>query len=272
MPTFLRFPNGKAKALTLSYDDGVIQDKRLIDILKPYGIKATFNINSGLFSEQDVTDKGRMSLKQAKDTYIGSGHEVAVHAVTHPFLERLSPPDLAREVWQDRQHLETHFGGVIRGMAYPYGTHNTAVVEALKTFGIAYSRTTVSTRDFRLPVDWLRLTATCHHNDPALPDLTERFLAESPSSDPWLFYLWGHTYEFDDHDNWQVIEDFAAKIGNREEIWHATNIEVYDYITAYRNLQFSTDATVVYNPSCQTVWFEKDGTLTHVCAGETKTL
>ncbi len=272
MHTFLRFPDGKDKALTLSYDDGVIQDKRLIDILKPYGIKATFNINSGLFSEQDVTTRGRMSLAQVKDTYIGSGHEVATHAMTHPILTDLPVPRITEEVWNDRQQLETQFGGVVRGFAYPYGLFNDTVVDVLKTAGIAYARTVISTRDFRLPTDWLRLTATCHHNDPALPELTERFLNDSPSSDGWLFYLWGHSYEFDDRDNWQIIEDFAAKIGNREDIWYATNIEVYDYITAYRNLQFSTDKTSVYNPSCQPVWFEKDGTLIHVCAGETKTI
>ena len=37
------------KALTFSYDDGVTQDKRLIKILNKYGLKCTFNINSGLF-------------------------------------------------------------------------------------------------------------------------------------------------------------------------------------------------------------------------------
>ncbi len=268
MRLYMRFPDGKRKCLTLSYDDGVIQDKRLIDILKPYGIKATFNINSGLFAEQDAADQGRMSLSQAKETYIGSGHEVAIHGVTHPFLTDIPLLRITEEVWNDRENLEAQFGGVIRGMAYPYGLFNDTVVDVLKAAGIAYSRTTLSTRDFRLPTDWLRLTATCHHNDSALPALTEKFLADSPSGNPWLFYLWGHSYEFDGHDNWQVIEEFAAKVGNREEIWYATNIEVYDYITAYRNLQFSVDGAHVYNPSALDVWFEQDKTLRCVHAGE----
>lgn len=272
MPMYMRFPDGKGKCLTLSYDDGVIQDKRLIDILKPYGIKATFNINSGLFAEQDATDGGRMSLSQAKETYIGSGHEVAIHAVTHPFLTKLPVPRIAEEAWNDRENLEQHFGGVIRGMAYPYGAFDDTVVDVLKTTGIAYSRTTISTRDFRLPTDWLRLTATCHHNDNTLPALTERFVTETPSENPWLFYLWGHSYEFDGNNNWQVIEEFAAKVGNRDDVWYATNIEVYDYITAWRNLCFSTDEKCVHNPSALTVYFEKDGELVTVLAGETKAI
>lgn len=35
---FMRFPQGRAKALTLSYDDGVEQDIRLIEILNRHGL------------------------------------------------------------------------------------------------------------------------------------------------------------------------------------------------------------------------------------------
>ena len=42
------FPGGKHKVLTLSYDDGKVQDRRLVKIFNKYGIKATFNLNSGL--------------------------------------------------------------------------------------------------------------------------------------------------------------------------------------------------------------------------------
>ena len=34
----LRFPEGKAKALTLSYDDGVEQDVKLLKIMQQYGL------------------------------------------------------------------------------------------------------------------------------------------------------------------------------------------------------------------------------------------
>ena len=50
---FLRFPGGKAKALTLSYDDGMRQDMRMVEILRPAGIKCTFNINSGCFFDEE---------------------------------------------------------------------------------------------------------------------------------------------------------------------------------------------------------------------------
>ena len=37
---------GKMKAVTFSYDDGVTQDIRLIDLFNKYSLKATFNIIS----------------------------------------------------------------------------------------------------------------------------------------------------------------------------------------------------------------------------------
>lgn len=274
MNIFMRFPEGKAKALTLSYDDGIIQDKRLVETLKPYGIKATFNINSGKFSESDVTVKGRMSKEQAKEVYENSGHEIAVHTVTHPSLEKLPLLMAVSEVVEDRKNLENIFGGVIRGMAYPYGAYNDALIEKLKNIGIAYSRTVISTHDFRIPTDWLKLTATCHHNDSLLFELTDKFINAKPDSEksnrqPLLFYLWGHSYEFDNDNNWNIIEEFAQKIGNREDTWYATNIEIYDYIQAYNNLKFSVDGKCVYNPSAQTVWIEKDKTVYNLLPNET---
>ena len=46
---YMKFKDGKSKALTLSYDDAVVQDIRLIGIMDKYGIKGTFNVNSGWY-------------------------------------------------------------------------------------------------------------------------------------------------------------------------------------------------------------------------------
>lgn len=272
MNIFMRFPQGKKKALTLSYDDGVEQDARLIGIMDRYGIKGTFNINSGLFApEGTVYPSGqihrRMTAKSARALYGGSGHEVAVHTLTHPMLEQLSSPVMLEEVMRDRSNLEQMFGTIVRGMAYPYGTYSDSVVEGLKQAGIVYSRTVKFTEDFRIPTDWLRLEATCHHNNPNLMKLAQRFINEEPDRAPWLFYLWGHSYEFEANQNWDVIERFCELAGGRTDIWYATNIAVYDYITAYRRLQFSLDASLVCNPSALDLWLEKGGKIYEVKAG-----
>ena len=97
--------------------------------------------------------------------------------------------------------FEELFGKVIRGFAYPYGAYDDKSVEILKNCGICYARTVNSTRDFRIPQDWLRLPATCHHNDPELMNLADRFINTKNSWSPMLFYLWGHSYEFEQFDN-----------------------------------------------------------------------
>ncbi len=257
---YMRFPGGRAKALTLSYDDGVEQDIRLIEILNKHGIKATFNINSGAYSpEGKVFKEGtihrRMTHNAALSLYKDSGHEVAVHALNHPWLEQLPPAMAAYEVLQDRTNLEADYGHPIRGMAYPYGTFNDTVVEILKNSGIAYSRTTISNKKFHMPKDWLRLEATCHHSEPTLMQLADKFVNSPAPQAPRLFYLWGHSYEFEQNDNWNVIEEFCEFIGGKSDIWYATNIEIYDYTQAYSRLIWSADMSIVQNPSAIPVTF-----------------
>lgn len=86
---------------------------------------------------------------------------------------------------------------------------------------------------------------------------------------PWLFYLWGHSYEFDNNSNWDVIEKFAEKMGGRDDIWYATNIEIYDYVNAYKQLIFNADGTVIYNPTAYDLWMRINEELFEIKAGET---
>ena len=274
---YMKLKDGKSKVLTLSYDDGVVQDIRLIKILDQYGIKATFNVNSGLYLPEDTQRErfyGRMKLSEAKALYINSGHEVATHALTHPFLDRLKTDAVLAEVMDDRRNIEQQYGTFARGMAYPYGTYNNEVIDALRKCGICYARTIKSTENFNFPENWLEWNPTCHHRNPKLMDLAKKFVEEKGyhCSENWLFYLWGHSYEFDNDDNWELIENFAAYVGGKEDIWYATNIEIYDYIKAYENLLTNVDQTAVYNPSAIDVWFSHKNKTYCVKGGQTVNL
>lgn len=270
----LRFPHFRAKALTLSYDDGCIYDEKLIQIMDQYGLKGTFNINSGLLS----TRKDRLLTHEgAKALYKGSCHEVAVHGAQHLSLPSVPPTLAAQEILSDRQALEQMFGGVITGMAYAYGTYDDRTVEVLKTCGISYARTVITTERFDIPSDWLRMPTTCHHDNPRLMELAEAFVSYTPGGNwrreqPKLFYLWGHSYEFNDKNNWHVIEEFAKYIGGRDDIWYATNMEIYRYVKAYDALEFSVDCASVYNPSAFDVYLHIKGTDVIAKAGETTPL
>ncbi len=270
----MRYPEGRDRALTLSYDDGVEQDIRLISIMNKNGLKGTFNLNSGIYArEEKVYSEGdihrRMSRSRITETYLGSGHEVAVHTYRHKHLEQLSAEMVAYETIKDRETLEEQFGTVIRGFAYPFGSFNDTVVEVLKACGIAYARTTIETGKFLLPKDWLRLEATCHHKNPKLMEYADKFIRQKVNGAPIMFYLWGHSYEFDADNNWNVIEEFAEFMGGRKEIWYATNIEIYDYVQDYKRLIFSAAGNRVYNPSCRSLWFAVDKKIYEIKPGET---
>jgi len=271
---YMKLKDGKSKVLTLSYDDGVVQDIRLIDIMNKHGIKGTFNINSALYRPEDVVREkyyGRLKLSEAKELFKNSPHEVAVHAYTHPFLEKMKTDEVLVEILEDRKAIERDYGVIARGMAYPFGTYSDAVVDALQKCGICYSRTVKSTENFGFPENWLTLHPTCHHNCKNLMTLAKKFVEENSRypSDNWMFYLWGHSYEFDNNDNWNVIEEFCEYIGGKDDIWYATNIEIYDYIKAYESLQTSVDKTIVHNPTSIDVWLLQNGKTYCVKAGET---
>ena len=258
------FPGGKKKALTFSYDDGTIHDRKLVALMNKYGMKGTFNLNSGLFGRHERkviggfdTDFTRIDAEEVKDLY--AGHEVASHTLNHPFLTRLPSNMGAKEILQDRSNLEGLTGELVRGFAYPYGVYDEKVEEVLSACGIEYARTVNSTDRFDIPRDFLEWHPTCHHDSPKLMELAEKFCKES-AQEAEVFYLWGHSYEFSQKDNWQVIEDFMKYVSDyKEHIWLAANIEITDYVEAFKKLRRSTDGRIIYNPAGMTLWFAMNG-------------
>jgi hypothetical protein len=104
-------------------------------------------------------------------------------------------------------------------------------------------------------------------------ELADKFVDnQPPKHKAWLFYLWGHSYEFESDNNWNVIEKFCEKVSGKDDIWYASNIEIYDYIDAYHRLRFSLRGNTVHNPTATTVWFEKDGKIYKILPGETLTV
>ena len=262
MGIFARFPNGLKKVLVFSYDDGVRQDRKLVEIFNKYGVKCTFNISSGLFDKEyhPELSKGRMSLKEAKELYLNTGHEIAVHGLYHEEQLLLKDSQLVNEIRQDRENLENFTGGMVRGMAYPYGKVDDRVEACARLCGIVYGRTAVSTHNFTLPSNWLRLNVTCHHDDEKLPELCNIFLEKDTTrfGHSRLFYIFGHGYEFDldtTRQNFDTFEEYVKRLANREDVWYATTIELYDYIKNFNDLIVSADGKKVYNPTSVPIWF-----------------
>lgn len=249
----LRFKGGKSKAFTISYDDGCKADERLISLMKSYNVKGTFNLVG--------------SWQVNKDLY--TDFEVAAHGFDHCLLDNCHGTILALQILKDRQKLEKDFDRIIRGFAYPGGGYSAEAEQMLKSLGICYSRTTGSSGNFEIPQNWLRWNMTCHHNNPKLFDFADRFLNETEKGIPNLFSVWGHSYEFDDSDNWNVIEKLFETVANKSNVWYASCIDIYDYCMAYNSLKFSTNGKIVYNPSATEVWFMLDEVLHSVKPNET---
>lgn len=257
---YMRFPGGRQKAATFSYDDGVKADLKLLEIFGKYGVKGTFNLNSLLFDCQNWHQ--RMNEEETFNAFNAGVHEVALHGARHIFMNKVPLPEAINEVVQNRLYLENKFGRIVRGMAYAYNGYSDEIVAALKSLGVTYARTTEPSYSFAIPSDWLRLKPTCHHADPQFKELLNKFLSSSPADDfkhrePWLLYVWGHSYEFDDYNNWDVIENACTELSKHEkDIWFATNGEIYDYVQAYNGLVYSLDGERVYNPSHTPVFIE----------------
>ena len=278
----LRFPEGKEKALTLSYDDGVIYDKRLAEITEKYGIKITFNINSNFIGAHPT----RLNIEDIRELDAMDHVEIATHGENHRAPGRISKLEGITDTLMCRRTLEKELGKIIRGMAYPDSgiysiTTNVSKQEIknyLKDLGIAYARSLGGdSNNFLLPTDWYDWVPNAHHNNPNLMAYLKEFLdlemvGSGAHKVPRLFYLWGHSYEFENDKNWDLIEEFCKTASNNPNVWYATNIEICDYVNAYYSLIFSADDSIVYNPTVHNIWLEADGKLFEIKSGETKTI
>lgn len=227
--------NGKLKAVTFSYDDGVTQDIRLIEIFNKYGLKATFNINSELLGKEGALTRENKHVNHTKNAKkdvkgVYRGHEVAVHTLTHPNLTSLDEDEIIRQVEEDRKNLEELVGYGVVGMAYPCGgvNNNDYVANVIKNnTPIRYARTITSTHSFDLQDNLLRFHPTVYHHVEMdkMFELGREFLALSPKT-PKLFYIWGHSYEFDIRNDWDRFEEFCSLISGRDDVFYGTNREV----------------------------------------------
>ena len=184
------FPEGKHKVLTMSYDDGRLEDRRLLEIMNAYGIRGTFNLNGGLRGED------RIPVEEYKGLY--DGHEIACHTYLHPTIARCPIEQVMREILEDRRALEKVMGYPVQGLAYPNGSFNQEIINMLPATGIKYARTTFSTDGFDMPENWYRWNPTCHHNG-ALLERGKAFTDLYKKQYLYMMYVWGHSFEFTCH-------------------------------------------------------------------------
>lgn len=229
--------SGKRKAITFSYDDGVTQDIRLIELLNKYGLKGTFNLNSDLLGCAGMLIRAgqriaHYKIKPEDVKAVYDGHEVAVHTLTHPNLTEIADEEeIVRQVEQDRLQLSELVGYDVVGMAYACGGVNNddRVADIIRRrTGIRYARTITNTDSFDRQNNLLRFNPNvCHVMEfDRLMEMGRKFV-EMDCDTPQIFYVWGHSFEMDYRpDNWMRMEEFCKLISGHDDIFYGTNQEV----------------------------------------------
>jgi peptidoglycan/xylan/chitin deacetylase (PgdA/CDA1 family) len=245
---------GYQKYFTMSFDDGLEQDKRIIQILDRYRLKCTFNLNAGLFGTQKRVGRiGNMGFLEYPEGSTGfktrfknsdhhripedeivqvyEGFEIASHGYKHEALPLIGPEQMEESIRKDIEVLSKLTGYPIVGHAYPGGASSARVAACLKKYGVIYAREVLPTGSFYFPQDPLRYRPTSMILDKKLFGLADQFIAAEAQTDDLLFYIWGHGYELDfgsDLGNWERFEKFCEKIAGQKDIVYCTNKQAFE--------------------------------------------
>ena len=234
------------KYFAWSFDDGLEQDKKIIEILKEYRMGATFHLNSGLFG--DKTYEGRIRnlgmtekaatrfnpsakhllpyvehfrIPEDEVCQVYEGFEIASHTRTHVNLAKSKDGECRTEILDDVNALSEKFGQKIIGFAYPYGVGSKQSREGLQAAGIRYARTVKTDTSFRFPEDPLQMPMSRWHISPKTFDRLNNFFRADPEEDDLFFLMFAHGYEFDfgtKESNWDKFKRICEAVSAHDDV------------------------------------------------------
>lgn len=274
VPSMIRrcYPGGALKAFNVTYDDGVTQDVRFVALLDRYGMKGTFNLNAQLMEERFewVHDCGmvikRLSPEEAIDIY--GDHEIASHTLTHPYMRGKTDEELLWELGEDKRRLEKLFGREVAGFAVPFHYYSQKIAAIAKRCGFVYGRCSEESRSYspyQLPYRW---EAGIFHLSPELDTFVDGFF--STDQELALCQIVGHSYDLDVADMWDKMESVFRAVAASPDVLPMTHIELVRYLDAMGFAVFYDG--YIENRSEERLWFQVDGTVMSVEAGEKRSV
>lgn len=267
------YPNGKTKALIMSYDDGHQADIRLSELFTDYGIVGTFNLNSGFLStvqwwpleDGDSVDVQYLSFEEAVTTL--SNHEIAVHGTYHKDFFEISNEEIEQEITSDKYNLQALAGYEMKSMAYPFGNGNAEIAELVKKAGLTNARTINDTYTFELPPDYFLWDPTVH--DSRVMELADEYI-DLDTTALTILYVWGHSWELNDSSRWENMFQFCELIGGRKDIWYTGSGLFVDYLSAIEEIRIN--GKEMFNPTPVEIFYQYKGDIYSIRPGENYTL
>lgn len=263
------YPGGKRKAFNVTYDDGVTQDVRFVNLLNKYGLKGTFNLNSQLMEQEfEWIHETEMVVKRlGKDAvrHLYDGHEVASHTLTHPYLQDKSEAELLWEIREDKCRLEELFNREVAGFGVPFDYYDERIARCVAQCGFEYGRMSEESRSYSPWQDAYHWRCGIFHLAPELQDFVDGFF--ETDEELALCQIVGHSYDLDAQDSWDNMESIFQRISSDPDILPMTHLQIVRYIRAMA--QAVIDERSIYNPSGQHLWFRVDDEILCVRPGET---
>jgi len=266
------YPGGFDRAFNITYDDGVTQDLRFVELMNRYGLKGTFNLNSELmrtgFAWTHPTGMEVRRLGADTVRWLYRGHEVASHSRTHPYMSGLSREEIREELGRDKQDLEELLGITVAGFAVPFHFYSREIADCARELGFEYARMSEFSHSYDPCTDWYYWKTGFYHIEPGLTEFVDGFL--KTQQELAVCQIVGHSYDLDAENLWGTMEDILRRVSADSRVWSCTNLELVRYLKAMNRAEISGNS--VCNPTEMELWFRIHGEVVSVLPGETVTL
>ena len=262
------YPGGKTKAFNITYDDGILQDVRFVELLNKYGLKGTFNLNSQLMEQEfEWLHPNGMTVKRlSKDAvrYLYDGHEIAAHTLTHPFLNDKTEAELLWEIGEDKRRLEDLFGKEVAGFGVPFHFYDEKIARCVKECGFEYGRNSELTHNYSPWQDPYFWSCGVFHLEPELDEFVDGFFQSE--EEMALCQIVGHSYDLDADNLWEKMECILARMAGDDTVCSMTHLELVRYLGAMEQAVIGED--YIENHSDVTLWFCVDGQILELTPGQ----
>ena len=262
------YPYGKKKAFNVTYDDGVLQDIRFVELLNQYRLKGTFNLNSAFIdSGFEWTHESGCVVKRLRTEDVVplySGHEVASHTLTHPYMDSLTKEEILRELSKDKANLEKLFGKEIKGFAVPFDYYSKLIEQCVKECGFSYARISEESHSFRPQDNFYNWRASVFHCCDNLEDMAQQFI--ETDEELAFFQIAGHSYDLDVENKWGLMERIFQAISKQKDILPMTTIEIIEYLRAMKQAEICDH--YIQNNSNMRLWFKIDDSIREIKPSE----